>query len=96
MKRKIYFFCSALLCGSIQGAMTPAGRALVPQVQPANPVAGTPAQYSALMSALHNKGKGHYVHATELPQSIAISDKQKVLEQEEEKTLALRASRGNM
>jgi len=96
MKRKIYFFCSVFLCGSLQGAMAPAERALVPQVQLPNPIAKNPAQLDALMNAVHNKGKGHYVHDVQPTQPAATLDSQKILDREADKTLALRASRVNI
>lgn len=92
----MYFVGGILLCGSLQCAMTPAGRglgqALVPQVQLPNPIAKNPAQLQDLLDAVH-KGKVNYVYpaapATEL-------QKQKMLDEEVAKILALRKSRVDM
>ena len=92
MKHKIYFFCSVLLYGSVQGAMTPAGRALVPYAQPVNQVAHNPAQLNDLLNALHSKGKAHYVHDVQPTPPAAALAQQKLLDQEAEKTLALFAA----
>jgi hypothetical protein len=92
MKNKIHFICSMLVCGSLQCAMTPAGRSLVPQGQLPNSIAQNPAQLQAALDA-GRKGKVNYVHpaapATEL-------HKQKMLDEEVAKTVALRTSRVEM
>lgn len=67
------FLGGALLCGSLQCAMTPAGRALAPQAQPGNQAAHNPVMLNALLDYGKHKGvKVNYVHDAQ-PKSIDIT-----------------------
>lgn len=95
-QHKLFFFFSIFLFGCAEGAMTPTERAVVSQLQLANPIAKNPAQLDALLNAVHSKGKGHYVQPTQPTPPAAALTQQKLLDQEAEKTLALRTSRVNI
>lgn len=90
-KCTIYFAYSVMFCGFLQAAMTPVGRALVPQA-PVGAVANNPAMFNALVAAA-KKQKVNYVHSTQAIAPATALDMQKLLDQEVNKTLALRKSR---